>query len=157
MYPLSTHHYCMFQWLHTAQLIHLYLQGKFFFLHADFQMYSASPTPFVNSYSLFQMAALNFECILMMLKGGGTIPQSTLCSQDGINLGDIRFCPILHTLHMQCISHEGLHTLLSEGTFVPLQSNMAPKLSRTMAILIVFQVDSKHKWIINIYVGLMVC
>ena len=102
------------------------------------------------------MAALNFEHILVMLKGGGAIPQSTLHSQDGINLGDIRFCPILCTLHMQCISLEGLRILLSEGTFVPLQSNLAPKLSRTMAILLVFQVDSKHKRIINVYVGLMV-
>ena len=93
------------------------------------------------------MAALNFERILVMLKDGGTILQSTLPSQDGINLGDIRFCPILRTLFMQCISLEGLCTLLSEGTFVPPQSNPAPKL---------FQVDSEHKRIINVYVGLVV-
>ena len=91
-----------------------------------------------------------------MLKGGGTILRSILRCQDGIKLGDIRFCPILHTLHMQHISLEGLHTLLSEGTFVPLQSNTAPELSRTTAILLVFQVDSEHKRIINIYVGLVV-
>ena len=92
----------------------------------------------------------------MMLKDGGTIPQGTLRSQDGINLGDIRFCPILCTLCMQCISLNGLCTLLSEGTFAPLQSNTPPKLSRMMAILLVFQVDSGHKRIINIYVGLVV-
>ena len=57
---------------------------------------------------------------------------------------------------MQCISLEGLCTLLSEGTFAPPQSNTAPKLSRTMAILLVFQVDSEHKRIINVYVGLVV-
>ena len=102
------------------------------------------------------MVALNFEHILMMLKGGGTIPRSTLCCQDGINLGDIHFCAILHTLHMQCISLKGLCTLLSEGSFVPQQSNTAPELSRTMAILLVFQADSEHKRIINIYMGLMV-
>ena len=92
----------------------------------------------------------------MMLKDGGTIPQGTLHSQDGINQGDIHFCPILCTLHMQCISLDGLCTLLSEGTFTPLQSNTPPELSRTMAILLVFQVDSEHKRIINVYVGLMV-
>ena len=102
------------------------------------------------------MAALNFEHILMMLKGGGTIPRSTLHSQDVINLGDICFCPILRTLCMQHISLKGLHTLLSEGTFTPLQSNTAPKLSRTTAILLVFQADSEHKQIINVYVGLVV-
>ena len=57
---------------------------------------------------------------------------------------------------MPRISLKGLHTLLSEGTFVPPQSNMAPKLSRMMAILLVFQVDSEHKRIINVYVGLVV-
>ena len=127
-----------------------------FFLHADFQVYSTSLAPFANSFSLFQMAALNFERILVMLKGGGTIPRSTLCCQDGINLGDICFCPILHTLRMQHISLEGLCTLLSEGAFAPLQSNTALELSRMTAILLVFQADSEHKRIINIYMGLVV-
>ena len=57
---------------------------------------------------------------------------------------------------MQHISLEGLRTLLSEGTFAPLQFNTTPKLSRTMAILLVFQADSEHKRIINVYVGLVV-
>ena len=118
-----------------------------FFLHADFPAYSASLDTFVNFYSLFQMVALNFQRILVMLKGGGTIPRSTLHSQDGINLGDIHFCPILRTLRMQCISRYA---------FAPLQSNMAPELSRMMVILLVFQADSEHKRIINVYVGLMV-
>ena len=125
-------------------------------LHADFQAYSTPLNPCINSFFLFQMAALNFGHILMMLKDGGTLLQSTLCCQDGINLGDIRFCPILCTLCMQCISLDGLHTLLSEGAFVPPQFNTSPKLSRTTAILLVFQVDSKHKRIINVYVGLVV-
>ena len=102
------------------------------------------------------MAALNFECILMMLKGGGTILRSTLCCQDGINLGDIHFCLILRTLHMQCISLKGLCTLLSEGAFMPPQSNMSPELSRTTANLLMFQVDSEHKRIVNVYMGLVV-
>ena len=82
-----------------------------FILHADFQAYSASPVPSVNSFFSFQMVALNFECILRMLKDGGTIPRDTLCSQDGINLGDIHFCPMLHTLHMhfsRCPAHPPL-------------------------------------------------
>ena len=57
---------------------------------------------------------------------------------------------------MQCISLDGLCTLLSKGTFVPPQSNTSPELSRKMAILLVFQADSKHKKIINVYMGLMV-
>ena len=91
-----------------------------------------------------------------MLKDRGSIPQDTLQSQDGINPGDICFCPLLHTLHMQCLSLGGLHTLLSEGAFVPPQSDMPPKLSGTTAILLVFQVDSRHEKIINVYVGLVV-
>ena len=35
--------------------------------------------------------------------------------------------------------------------------NTTPELSGTMAILLVFQVDSEHKRIINVYVGLAVC
>ena len=57
---------------------------------------------------------------------------------------------------MQHICLKGLRTLLPEGAFVPLQSNMTPELSRTMAILLVFQADSEHKRIINVYVGLVV-
>ena len=57
---------------------------------------------------------------------------------------------------MQCISLDGLCTLLSEGAFVPPQSNTPPKLSRTMAILLVFQADSEHERIINVYMGLVV-
>ena len=57
---------------------------------------------------------------------------------------------------MQCISLDGLCTLLSEGTFTPLHSNMPSKLSGTMAILLVFQTDSKHERIINVYMGLVV-
>ena len=128
-----------------------------FILHADFQAYSASLNPGVNSFFLFQMAALNLECILMMLKDRGTIPQNTLRSQDGINLGDICFCSIMRTLCMQCISLDSLRILLSKGTFAPPHSNTPPKLSRTMAILLVFQADSEHKRIINVYVGLVVC
>ena len=91
-----------------------------------------------------------------MLKDGGTIPRDTLHSQDGINLGDIRFCSMMCTLHMQCISLDGLCTLLSEGAFVPLHSNMPSKLSGMMVILLVFQVDSEHERIINVYMGLVV-
>ena len=57
---------------------------------------------------------------------------------------------------MQCISLNGLHTLLSKGTFTPPHSNTPPELSRTMAILLVFQVDSEHERIINVYMGLVV-
>ena len=103
------------------------------------------------------MAALNFKRILVMLKDGGTIPQDTLQSQDGINLGDIHFCPLLCTLCMQHLSLAGLCTLLSEGAFVPPQSGTPPKLSGMTAILLVFQADSRHEKIINVYVGLMVC
>ena len=56
----------------------------------------------------------------------------------------------------ECISLNGLHTLHSEGTFMPPQSNTPPKLSGTMAILIVFQAGSRHKRIINVYMGLVV-
>ena len=57
---------------------------------------------------------------------------------------------------MQHISLDGLCTLPSEGAFAPPQSNTPPELSRKTAILLVFQVDSEHKRIINVYVGLVV-
>ena len=92
-----------------------------------------------------------------MLKDGGSILQDTLQSQDGINLGDICFCPLLRTLHTQCLSLGGLRTLLSEGAFTPLPSDMPPELSGMTAILLVFQVDSRHEKIFNVYMGLVVC
>ena len=128
-----------------------------FIFHVDCPAYSASLVPGVNSFFLFQMAALNFERIPLMLKDGGSILRDTLQSQDGINLGDIRFCPMLCTLSMQRLSLGGLRTLLSEGAFAPPQSNMPPELSGMTAILLVFQADSRHEKIINIYVGLVVC
>ena len=97
-----------------------------FIFRADCLAYFASLIPGVTSFFSFQMVALNFEHILLMLKDGGSIPRDTLQSQDGINLGDIHFCPLLHTLHMQCFSLSGLHTLLSEGAFMPPQSDMPP-------------------------------
>ena len=103
------------------------------------------------------MVALNFEHILLMLKDRGSILRDTLQSQDEINLGNICFCPLLCTLCMQCLSLSGLHTLLSQGAFSPPQSDMPPKLSGMTAILLVFQADSRHEKIINVYVGLMVC
>ena len=90
-----------------------------FIFHADCLAYSVLLVPSVNSFFSFQMVALNFEHILLMLKDGGSILQDTLQSQDGINLGDIHFCPLLRTLRMQCLSLSGLHTLLSEGPFTP--------------------------------------
>ena len=58
---------------------------------------------------------------------------------------------------MQCIFLDGLCTLLSKGAFMPLHSNRPPKLSGMMAILLVFQADSEHERIINVYMGLVVC
>ena len=57
---------------------------------------------------------------------------------------------------MQCLSLNGLHTLLTEGMFMPPQSEGPPKLSRMTAILLVFQADSWHEEITNIYMGLVV-
>ena len=91
-----------------------------------------------------------------MLKDGRSIPRDTLQSQDGINLGDIRFCPLIHMLRMQHLSLNGLCTLLTEGAFMPPRSERSPKLSGMTAILLVFQADSRHEKITNIYVGLMV-
>ena len=103
------------------------------------------------------MAALNFKRILLMLKDGGSILRDTLQSQDRINLGDIHFCPMLHTLSMQCLSLSSLCTFLSKVAFMPLQSNTPPELSGMTTILLVFQVDSRHEKITDIYVGLVVC
>ena len=91
-----------------------------------------------------------------MLKDGDSISQDTLQSQDGVNQGDIHFCPLLCTLCMQHLSLNGLCTLLAEGTFMPPQSKRPPKLSGMIMILLVFQVDSRHQKIINVYVGLVV-
>ena len=59
-------------------------------------------------------------------------------------------------LHMQYLSLDGLRTLLTEGAFMPPQSERPPKLSRMTTILLVFQADSRHQKITNVYVGLVV-
>ena len=102
------------------------------------------------------MATLNFNCILLILADQGSILWDTLQSQDGLNLGDVRFCPIQRTLCMQRISLDHLQRLIAEGTFMPPASEGPPELSGTTAILLVFQVDGQHEKITDVYVGLMV-
>ena len=153
MYSLLLHVPSTIQ--HTSASTSICKVSSFIFC-ADCPAYSALLIPGVNLF-LFQMAALNFKHILLMLKDGGSIPRDTLQSQGGINLGDIRFCAMLCTLSMQCLPLSGLCTLLSEGAFAPPQSNIPPKLSRMTTILLVFQADSRHEKIINVYVGLVVC
>ena len=91
-----------------------------------------------------------------MLADQGSIPQDTLQSQDRLNLGDIRFCPMCQTLHMQCISLDHLRRLIAEGAFMPPMSGGPPELSGTTTILLVFQADGQHETITDVYVGLMV-
>ena len=104
----------------------------------------------------FQMMALNFNQILLMLADQGSILQDTLQSQDRLNLGDIHFCPMRQMLHMQCISLDHLWGLIAEGAFMPPALEGPPKLGRTTAILLVFQVDGQHERITDVYVGLIV-
>ena len=102
------------------------------------------------------MAALNFNRILLKLASKGSILCDTLQSQDGLNLEDIRFCPIQQTLRMQCISLDCLWRLITEGAFMPSVSEGTLELSRTTAILLIFQADNQHEKITDVYVGLMV-
>ena len=128
-----------------------------FIFQAGCLAHSALLVQDVSSFFSFQMEALNFERILLMLKDVGSIPRDFLRSQDGINLGDIGFCPLICMLHMQRLSLDGLCTLLAEGTFMPPRSKRPPELSEMIAILLVLQADSRHEKITNVYVGLMVC
>ena len=102
------------------------------------------------------MVALNFDRILLMLKDTGSIPLETLHSQDGLNLGDVRFCPLRQMLRMQHLSLDSLWKLIAEGMFMPPRSEGSPELSGTTAILLVFWADSQHKEITDVYVGLIV-
>ena len=103
------------------------------------------------------MAALNFNWILLKLTSKGSILRDTLHSQDGLNLGDIRFCSIQRTLNMQCISLEYLWKLIAEGAYMPSVAEGTLELSGMTAILLVFQVDNQHEKITDVYIGLMVC
>ena len=102
------------------------------------------------------MVALNFNRILLKLAYKGSILWDTLQSQDGLNLGDICFCPIQRTLPMQRISLDCLQRLITEGMFMPPTSEGTLKLSGTTTILLIFQVDDQHEKITNIHVGLVV-
>ena len=102
------------------------------------------------------MAALNFNWILLMLKDSGSIPWETLHSQNRLNPGDIHFRPLRRTLCMQHLSLNHLQKLITEGAFMPPQLEGPPELSRMTAILLVFQADSQHEEITDVYVGLIV-
>ena len=103
------------------------------------------------------MAALNFNRILLKLASKGSILRDTLNSQDGLNLGDINFCPIQRTLNMQCISLDYLWKLVAEGAFMPSVVEGALKLSGMTAIFLIFQADDQHEKITDVYIGLAVC
>ena len=107
-----------------------------FISQAGCPAHSVLLVPNVNSLFPFQMAAPNFERILLMLKDVGSIPQYTLHSQDGLNLGDICFCPLICMLRMQLLSINGLRTLLTRGAFMPPRSKRPTELSRMTAILL---------------------
>ena len=91
-----------------------------------------------------------------MLADQGSIPRDTFQSQDRLNLGDVHFCPIWQTLHMQHISLDHLQKLIAQGAFMPPASEGPPELSRTTTILLIFQVDGQHERITDIYVRLVV-
>ena len=52
--------------------------------------------------------------------------------------------------------HACLQRLIAEGAFMPPASECTLKLSRTTAILLIFQVDDQHEKITDVYIGLMV-
>ena len=52
---------------------------------------------------------------------------------------------------MQCLSLDHLRKLIAEGVFIPPRSEGSPELSRTTAILLVFQADSQHEEIMDVY------
>ena len=151
VYPQSpgTHFHCMLHKLYSTRRLHLHLQGKFLHFPGRLSSTFRIAHPRCKLVFPFQMVALNFKSILLMLKDGGSIMQDTLQSQDGINLGDIHFCPLTRTLRMQHLSLDGPCTLLSKGPFMPPQSERPPKLSGMTAILLVFQVDSRNEKITN--------
>ena len=91
-----------------------------------------------------------------MLKDSGSIPWETLHSQDRLNLGDTCFCPLRRTLRMQRLSLARLRKLIVEGAFMPARSEGPPELSGMTAIPLVFQADSQHEEITDVYVGLVV-
>ena len=57
---------------------------------------------------------------------------------------------------MQRISLDRLWKLIAEGAFMPPPLEGIPELSRTTTILLVFQADSQHEKITDVYVGLIV-
>ena len=57
---------------------------------------------------------------------------------------------------MQCISLDCLQRLIAKGAFMPPMLEGTPELSRTTAILLIFQADDQHEKITDIYVGLVV-
>ena len=103
------------------------------------------------------MATPNLSQILLKLMSKGSIPRDTLHSQDGLNLADIRFCPIQCTLNMQHISLDYLWKLIAEGVFIPSMVEGTLELSGVTAILLIFQVDDQHEQITDVYIGLIVC
>ena len=103
------------------------------------------------------MAVLNFSRILLKLTSKGSIPRDTLHSQDGLNLGDICFCPLQCTLNMQHISLDYLQKLVVEGAFMSSAADGTLELSGMTAILLVFQADDQYEQITNVYIGLIVC
>ena len=112
-------HYVLHQ-LYSTRHIHLHLQGKFLHLPGKLSSTFRIARSRCKLIFPFQMAALNFKHILLMLNNRGSILQDTLQSQDGINLGDIRFCPLTGKLRMQCLSLDGLPTSSPRVCLCPL-------------------------------------
>ena len=126
------------------------------FLLCILTMYTTPHMLTINFLLVLSDGSTQLQPDILKLTSKGSIPRDTLHSQDGLNLGDIHFCPIQRTLNMQHISLDYLWKPVTEGAFMPSMAEGTLKLSGMTTILLVFQADDQHEKITNVYIGLVV-
>ena len=126
------------------------------FFCADYPTYTAPHTlainfPLVPSDGCTQLQSDTTEAHQQGFHTEGHSPQPG-CSQPGGHPLLPHTACTQHTVHFPGL----LQKLIAEGAFMPSIVEGTLKLSRTTAILLVFQADDQHKKITDIYIGLVV-
>ena len=99
--------------------------------------------------------SLTFDTMLERLQCTSSLPAEVLLGPAGLHIGDIRYCPQIRTLWMQCMGLPYLETLVAKNRFQTKGAVLEPA-SPTTCILINFLSHAEYTDVKHIHIGLVI-